>query len=122
MQTDEFTAVRRLTHELAPLRGLWPGAVRDFLSMGFTALADFDGQDADKLAETYRGLTNRPADPLFPVFFMAVVRFAETGVPAPWWGILRTEPGLAWQPRASAPGFSRDVRSRAAVTRSAQAM
>jgi Pathogenicity locus len=90
MQQSSAPAIRRLRSELALLRGTWPGFEADLHRMGFTALAEFRGRDPDLLATQYCALTGRPADPLLSSCFAALVRFAETGEPRPYWRILRT--------------------------------
>jgi hypothetical protein len=91
MQHDNAPAVRRLCSELAMLRGLWPGYEADLHRMGFSALAELRGQDANALANDYCRLSGRPVDPLLSSCFSAVVNFAETGVPTPWWRIMRAQ-------------------------------
>jgi hypothetical protein len=58
--------------------------------MGFSTLADLRGRDPEALANDYCRLTGRPADPLLSSCFAAVIKFAETGEPVPWWRIWRT--------------------------------
>jgi hypothetical protein len=94
MQTDTISTVPRLRAELAPLRGLWVGIETDLRSMGFTALADLRGRDAAALALEYCRRLDRPVDPLLRYCFAAIVRFAETGEPTPWFRILRAETTL----------------------------
>lgn len=91
MQHDNSAAVRRLRSELARFRGLWPGYEADLVRMGFSALADLRGRDPDTLARDYCRLSGRPADPLLSSCFAALVRFAETGQPTPWWRIARAQ-------------------------------
>jgi hypothetical protein len=59
--------------------------------MGFSALAELRGRDADALAAQYCRLNRRPMDPILTPCFAAVVRFAETGEPRPWWDLLRVQ-------------------------------
>ena len=110
MLIDDAAAVRRLSEELLPLRGLWPGAAQELVDLGFAKLADLAGQNAHALAGAYRRLTKRPDDPLFPVFFAALISFAESGVASPWWRILRAEPSLARQPSPSSQSLARETR------------
>jgi Pathogenicity locus len=91
MQHDLTPPVQNLRAELAPLRGLWPGVEADLRSMGFSVLADLCGKDPGALALDYCRRLRRPADPLLTSCFAAIVRFAETGVPTPWFHILRAE-------------------------------
>lgn len=91
MQHDTTSTIRRLHAELAPLRGLWAGVEADLQSMGFAALTELRGKDAAVLALDYCRRLGRPVDPLLRACFSAIVRFAETGVPTPWYRILRAE-------------------------------
>ncbi len=61
------------------------------LAMGFHRLADLRGQSAKSLAADYSRRLDRPEDPLMRQYFKAIVTFAETGSPTPWWRIFRAE-------------------------------
>jgi len=89
MQHDNASALRRLSTEFAPLRGLWRGLEADLQRMGFSTLAEVRGKDADALAADGCRLAKRPPDPMPRFCFAAIVRFAETGRPVPWWHIPR---------------------------------
>ena len=90
MQHDSAAALGRLRSELARFRGLWPGYEADLHRLGISTLAQLKGRDPDTLAEDYRRMTNRPADPWLNACFAAVVRFAATGAPVPFWRVMRS--------------------------------
>jgi hypothetical protein len=90
MQHDSAATLGRLRSELAGFRGLWPGYEADLQRLGISTLAQLRGRDTDTLAEDYRSLTNRPEDPWLNACFAAVIRFAETGEPVPFWSVMRT--------------------------------
>jgi hypothetical protein len=91
MQHDQLSPVLNLRQQLGPLRGLWPGVEADLHSMGFSALGDLRGKDPGSLALQYCDRLHRPPDPMLPSCFASIVKFAETGVPKPWFRILREE-------------------------------
>ena len=82
----------RLRFELTPLRGLWPDIGTDLQKLGVTCLADLRGRDPDTLLNAYRGGGGgNPDDPILRFVFMSIVNFAKTGIPTPWWQILRAD-------------------------------
>jgi Pathogenicity locus len=91
MQNEQAYVLSRLQAELAPMRGLWHGTEADLFQLGIASLRDLRGKAADSLANAYSALTNRPPDPVLRPYFAALIAFAETGVPAPWWHIARAE-------------------------------
>ncbi len=91
MQHHNAAAVRRLRHQFAQMRGLWPGFEIDLQRMGISDLADLRKRDPAALAADYCRLLGRPSDRLLTYCFAAMVRFAETGEPVPWWYIVRDE-------------------------------
>ena len=105
MQQELPASGNNLRAELTPLRGLWPGIEQDLLRLGIMRLADLCGRDAKSLAEGYCASAVRPFDPLLHPYFTALIRFAETGMPVPWWYILRGEISTNWS-RLSMPQHS----------------
>ncbi len=77
--------------ELAPLRDLSAGFVDELTGMGFSALSDFTGRQAEALTAAYSVFTGRPPDAAISACFASLVRFAETGIAIPVWRILRAE-------------------------------
>jgi Pathogenicity locus len=84
-------AVEAIRSELRPMRGLWPGISVELVKMGFRALADLRGRDPVRLARDYQALCHHPDDPILTTIFKALVGFAETGEPSPWWVYVRAE-------------------------------
>jgi hypothetical protein len=80
---DSLTA--RLRAELSPLRGLWHGIDKDLMRLGVTKLADLRGQNPEQLMHRFCALEGRAPDPMLVPVFSALVAFAETGHPQPWW-------------------------------------
>lgn len=80
-----------LRSELRALRGLWHGTEIDLQRLGISRLADLRGCDAAELAAAYCKMTTRPMDHALHAYFVALIGYARTGVPTPWWGIMRDE-------------------------------
>jgi hypothetical protein len=89
MQSETRPAVQLLESELLPLRGLWLGTAPDLIRLGITRLHDLRAHSADVLAEAYCRMTGRPTDPVLIPYFAALIDFARTGVPTPWWRLMR---------------------------------
>ena len=49
------------------------------------------GKQAGAIAESYRALSSRPSDPVLRPYCAALIDDAKTGVPTPWWRIMRAE-------------------------------
>jgi hypothetical protein len=91
MEDDSDTILHRLRAELAPMRGLWHGMESDLLRLGIASLRELRGKQPDAIAESYRGLSGHPPDPVLVPYFAALIGYAETGVATPWWYIMRRD-------------------------------
>lgn len=109
MEPEQFEAVQRLRRELLPMRGLWHGVEEDLVALGVASLGDLRSRPADALLSEYCQKTARPTDPILALVFDALVKFASTGDPVPWWRAWRAHGGLA--PDGGTAGGRLDAKS-----------
>ena len=71
------------------MRHLWLGIERDLASIGVSRLTDLRGQTPEQLCRAYCARSRQQVDDILLDVFTALVAFAETDTPQPWWRFTR---------------------------------
>jgi hypothetical protein len=82
---DLTDADRVAWRALQTMPNVGPAIARDLLRLGIRRPEDLAGQNPDALYDELALLDGAPSDPCVRDVFTAVVEYAETGQPVPWW-------------------------------------
>lgn len=83
------SAVENLRKQLAPIPNLWFGIEHELTDIGIRSVGALKGRNARELTIAYCASQRRPFDEVIEDTFSALVRFADDGVPTPWWQFTR---------------------------------
>jgi len=70
---------------LQTMPNVGPATAHDLLRLGIRRPEDLVGRDPDALYGELAALDGAPPDPCVRDVLAAVVSYAETGLPTPWW-------------------------------------